>query len=189
MEKIILLNMIGYHYTSWENYTQIHDTGLTPYKIKDKPFRSYGLHDIKGVWLWANQLVKESHWGTVILQLQKKKTEHVVQLKCEFDFATRLMYKGNGEVHVSHLGQLTNSKGPIFTYHEAEPVYITTVPILPSNIQLIDIYAWKDLPRLMAADGCQKLADLLPHIENMPPLEQEKVEVPTNQWEPEFQYD
>lgn len=77
--------MIGYHYTSVENYERIRIEGLAPYWIKKKDLELWFSDGIHGIWLWKNDLSGTDHLGSILWQLVTKASTRIVKLRVEYE--------------------------------------------------------------------------------------------------------
>lgn len=137
--------MIGYHYTSLENYRHIRTEGLRPYVI-DKPDLA-ALGPILGVWVWSRPLLGNEHVGSILWQTMTKNTTHVVQLAVEYD-SRSLLYRDGKPVEIQHDGKLGS-----WVYHESTPAIVITETIPPDQITKVGEY---DLDMLFRLDTTQK---------------------------------
>jgi hypothetical protein len=128
--------MVGYHYTSLENYRQIQKHGLEPYKIRKPELEPYNwTGTVKGVWVWQQDLTDVSEAGTVIFQATSKNTTEVVKLRVEFDGSDRLR-GGESALTALHKGSL----GDDVVYHTHEPAWIVLKKIPSKNITLVKTF-------------------------------------------------
>jgi hypothetical protein len=126
--------MIGYHYTSWENWLTIRETGLRPYHIEEEKLSGYFPGGVNGTWMWRRNLRGWSHLGTVLYQASSKASTRIVKLKCRFPVASVLSLDGM-TVKVVHRGKIGN-----WLYHEAEPAFIVMTTIPPGLIEAVGDY-------------------------------------------------
>ncbi len=131
--------MIGYHYTSFENWQHIRETGLKPYAIHHPEIvNAYSnmAQQLKGIWIWTSKLQGLDHAGAVIFQAGTKASAHIVQLSVEYDDADRDMNLSRPAffdlTHMGHIGRLQ--------YHYAAEATILFRAIPLSRIGLIGQY-------------------------------------------------
>ena len=123
--------MIGYHYTSYENWKGIKRDGMIiPYPVEDLKNTIIGMRN--GIWLWKNKPKGKNHVGLIIDRVAKKNTTKVVVLECEFD-SNDILRNGNKLIEMRHRGDIGN-----FVYHKRFPSYIITKPIV--RFKLLKIY-------------------------------------------------
>lgn len=133
--------MIGYHYTSYQNWLEIQQTGLRPYHIPEEKLDCYFPGGVQGIWLWKSDLTHWSHVGTILFQVGSKGVPHVVKLRCQFR-GDALLRWGSKNVVLGHRGAIGE-----WMYHADEPACIVMDTIKPKNIRLAGEY---DLVKLLA---------------------------------------
>jgi hypothetical protein len=126
--------MIGYHYTSAENYEKIRTEGLAPYWIKKKDLEAYFEGGIHGIWLWKNDLSGNDHLGSVLWQLMTKASTNIVKLRVEYEEADQYVKHGS-PVEILHGGRLG-----VWHYHDRVPAVVIGKPIPPERIAVIAKY-------------------------------------------------
>jgi len=126
--------MIGYHYTSAENYEKIKIEGLTPYWIKKKDLELWFADGIHGIWLWKNDLSGTDHLGSILWQLMTKASTNIVKLSVEYGDADRYIRYGE-PVEIEHDGRLG-----VWDYHDRVPAVIVGRPIPSDRIALVAEY-------------------------------------------------
>lgn len=126
--------MIGFHYTSFENWQKIQKIGLKPYLIDKSELRTIGIPPIKGIWLWANEPTKLSQLGTIIYQISRKNSVKIVKLAVVYNENDRFRFKGL-QVNLYHIGKIEN-----YVYHSKEEGLILTKPISARNIILLETF-------------------------------------------------
>ena len=134
--------MIGYHYTSAENYKEIKTEGLIPYWIKKKDLELWFAEGIHGIWLWKNNLSDADHLGSILWQLMTKASTNIVKLSVEYKEAD-LYVKYGCPVEIEHDGRLG-----VWDYHDRVLAVIIGKPISPDRITLVGEY-----------DLCQRVAE------------------------------
>jgi hypothetical protein len=139
--------MIGYHYTSFDNWLQIQKEGLIPYEIHKQELEKYFPHrKLMGIWVWTGRFYGEPHAGSVIYQVAYRATPHVVLLSVGYDEKDILKYHWPdgrwGDVRISHDGHVEK-----WIYHTGvEESVLVTKPIPPKKIHLVREY---DLVKLL----------------------------------------
>jgi len=138
--------LIGYHYTSAENWASIKKEGLKPYSIKKMGLIPYfGTKSISGIWMWRSRQFGISHAGSIIFQIGTKATSKVVLIALKYKIDDCLHYEEEGEkclVTLHHDGFIEN-----YQYHqcrECEKACILTRPILAKDIELVNAYCLAD---------------------------------------------
>lgn len=126
--------MIGYHYTSAENYEKIKAEGLLPYWIRKKDLEAYFENGIHGIWLWKNNLSGTDHLGSVLWQLMTKASTNIVKLRVEYEEEDQYMWHGY-IVEIEHDGRLG-----VWNYHDRVPAVVIGKPIPPDRITLVAEY-------------------------------------------------
>jgi len=136
--------MIGYHYTSEENWKKIQKEGLLPRKI-DRPEWLYllGVTSVTGVWVWQNKLEGLSHAGTVIYQMATKATTRVVMLKVEYN-VDDVFKIHDKEVNLKHKGEIQK-----LIYHYDEEAFVVKQIIPPENIELLQVFDLVDALKII----------------------------------------
>jgi len=134
--------MIGYHYTSYDDWLQIKKDGLVPYLIYKPELQKYFPNQaIMGIWVWKQRFHGAPHAGSVLHQVAFKATPHVVLLSVDYSPNDILKYqwpetKEWGEVNLTHDGNIEQ-----WIYHTGkEESVIVTKRISPSHIKLLKEY-------------------------------------------------
>lgn len=131
--------MIGYHYTSFENWQRIRHEGLRPYVLR-KDIVSDG---VPGIWLFLNQQYDESHAGCIFFQIKTKRTFHVVELQVNYR-QSWCRRNGWNDFEILHEGMITDDRGGLIGYyHKDARATIAWQPIPPECIQLVGEYEFK----------------------------------------------
>lgn len=130
--------MIGYHYTSFDNWQKIKTEGLSPY-VFYKPETADIIPEGKffGVWIWRRRFRGMSHVGSIMYQVSTKKTPKIVLLKVRYRKEDRMANPyGEGIVSISHTGTFGE-----FAFHTGvEKSYVIVKPIPPEQIKLLEVY-------------------------------------------------
>ena len=128
--------MIGWHYTSYENWLKIQTEGLRPYPIsKPDLARFYPDATVMGIWAWIDRPVGLAHAGNCVYQMATKGVSKVVMLKVRYDKKDTV---GPGGFHLlfhhdGHIEQLV--------YHDgSQTAYVVGVPIPPEDIELVEVF-------------------------------------------------
>lgn len=133
--------MIGYHYTSYDNWLQIQKEGMFPYRIRKPEIQHYfPKKKIMGIWIWRERFHGIPHAGSVLYQVAYRATPHVVLLSVEYEPNDILKYQWPdgrwGDVCINHDGHIEK-----WIYHTGkEESVLVTVPIPPSKIHLVRDY-------------------------------------------------
>lgn len=143
--------MIGYHYTSQENWEKIKNEGLTPYLITNMEIY-HGLHSmlheqfdkIFGIWVWEREQDPLSHMGNVIRAAVVHGATRTVLLKVKFPDSAILRVKGR-RIHMVHEGSIEK-----LVYHKDEGAYILSEPVPSDKIEMMQSF---DLVELLRRSG------------------------------------
>lgn len=151
--------MIGYHYTTKENWEKIQVEGLIP-QVVTSPGLLQGLEqdwgsklpEIRGIWTWERPQVGIQGMGHVMLIHDRHKSENIVELSFEYDLdkdtyvPKKVPEYPRRYLQIWHDGTLEigKYKGP---YHKNEPVRLVTEPIAPERITLIQQYDFAEVKR------------------------------------------
>lgn len=141
--------MIGYHYTSLENWKKIRKQGLKPYPITNEQFKLFNKDNpktIDAVWLWTRRFEGKPHIGAILYQFATKNDMSIVHLECEWYWhqQARIMDE-DGEMCPFELGH----EGTIglTTYHDPDihksRLINETIP--PKRIKLLKVYDLEEL--------------------------------------------
>jgi len=90
--------VVGYHYTSLENYRRIQHEGLKLYPLR-KEFHQWVT---QGIWLYTEQQDRLSHLGCVAWQCRTKGTKDVVLLQVKYIYKDRVTPDGKHTFTVKH---------------------------------------------------------------------------------------
>jgi hypothetical protein len=134
--------MVGYHYTSAENYEKIKVKGLLPYWIKKRELESWFPSGIHGIWIWKHDLSGNDHVGSILWQLMTKSSTTIVKLRVEYDESQRFCFHGI-PVEIDHDGRLGE-----WVYHDRIPAIVLVEPVPPERIALVGTY---DLEKRLSA--------------------------------------
>lgn len=142
--------MRGYHYTSWENWQTIKETGLLPYEIRNPQIRKILPPEdlsIKVVFTFKNWKRGEiAHYGQLLWAMMHRHNLHLVVLSYEYE--KKDIYRwGSPEYEIItsyHDGELSTSYGEPWTFHRKEPMDLLLVPIPPEKITIEAEYNFKE---------------------------------------------
>ena len=129
--------MIGWHYTSLENWERIRREGLRPYRIT-KPTLLQWYHDatVQGVWVWNERQTGVSHAGSILWQVAGKAVQKVVMLRVTYN-GDNIVGPGDGNRLLLHHDGVIGD----FPYHDGtQDAYIVGVAIPPDDIELVEVY-------------------------------------------------
>jgi len=129
--------MLGYHYTSYENYCKIKSEGMHPYIIyRDELLEFIGVAKTTGIWLWPKLPFGISHCGCIIHQVATKGTAEVVLLAVEYEIDDLLRVDDKNYIVLHHYGTIGG-----FLYHNGQDIgVIVTKHIAPGKIRHICTY-------------------------------------------------
>jgi hypothetical protein len=126
--------MLGYHYTSIENYWHIASEGLVPYSINKPDLQPHFPDGITGIWLWKRDLVGDEHLGSILWQLMTKSSTRVVKLQVEYD-PTKLLMRQGEPIEILHDGRLG-----VWVYHTKTPAIVCSEVIYPKHIHRLETF-------------------------------------------------
>lgn len=138
--------MIGYHYTSYQNWLNIMNKGLRLQHIDKPELKKWFPDGVDGVWVWERELSPIDELGSVLWQLQSKTRTKIVKLEIEFHYG-QWLYWHDPETHSQMSVSLTHT-GVMgdYLFHPGSPVArILTEPVLPENIKLVRVFELLDL--------------------------------------------
>ena len=134
--------LVGYHYTSWENWKQIRETGLHLYMLERPEFPEEYRQQM-GIWVWQENVSGLSHCGQIIYHMAKKASTRIVKLQVLY--REESIFRGKlgesfGRIRIGHRGTIQN-----LVYHEDEPAWIIKEPIPADRIKLVCVYDLFDM--------------------------------------------
>lgn len=142
--------MIGYHYTSFENWTKIKVEGLKPVSRTKKQLdiiKYFG--DVPCVWIYTRKAQGVGHFGNFIWHLADKNTTKVVMLEVTYDKEDELpslpAYYGK-QINLTHWGNIGQ-----FQYH-VEPFTLLANMITPERLQLREMVDFDTIHGTLYAD-------------------------------------
>lgn len=132
--------MIGYHYTSAENYEQIKVEGLIPYPLTNPNLVDNPLIPSRGIWVYCHPQPPLSHAGCIVWQAVRKKTDRVAYLRVAYSFLDRLSPEANQEASFwpGRLLHTLSIEG--VELHRGVPAHLLHRRISPDQIWLIEMY-------------------------------------------------
>jgi len=136
--------MIGWHYTTWENWLKIKEEGLKPYPIVKPEFKAtFGTDTMHGVWIWRHRFNGRSHFGSIMYQMAYKDSDDIVILEVDYDEAT-ICAVPQGRISLTHTGNINN-----YNYHDgSEKSWVIACCIPPQSIRVFRRYNIKGLVEL-----------------------------------------
>lgn len=139
--------MIGFHYTSFDNWLNIQKNGMKPYPIRNVDFTEFfGVKRKKGIWVWEEPQEGLAHFGSVIYQVSSKASLKIVRLALEYDFDRDVLkspWSDEQSFLLSHTGNIGN-----LDYHDGtQKARLLVNPVPTEKIWLVDEY---DLLELLA---------------------------------------
>lgn len=81
--------MIGYHYTSWENWVGIRSQGMRPQWITEEGIRVVS-KNTKGIWLYQSRLESEELLGMLLSVLGTKRCSCACELEVSYQSPERI---------------------------------------------------------------------------------------------------
>ena len=127
--------MIGWHYTSYDNWLNIRINGLKTYHIDKENLRKYYYNGVKGIWVWVKPQMDIGHAGCIILQAANKASTKIVLLEVNYFPSSRLTHNGS-LLLLNHDGNINN-----LIFHDgSEKAVIVQKKIKPKKIKLLEIY-------------------------------------------------
>jgi hypothetical protein len=148
--------MIGYHYTSYDHWRKIQQEGLVPYRIDaDDLLQVLNLPYIDGMWVWARQLYRKAHIGSLLYHALHKYSTHLVLLQVVYTqndmFQTETMWQPLSkalcvmkndprDAFYCYHDFPDRSHPHIGLWHDKEPGVILSASIPPESITLIGDY-------------------------------------------------
>ena len=136
--------MVGYHYTTANNWRKIKSLGLIPYEIKKEEFKSYGFKNgsCTGIWVWTSRMYGKAHIGSLLWQIATKDAFNVVLLKVNYNRNDIVQFGTFGRI-LQHSGAVEN-----FVYHDGtQESVLVTKPILPIDITVVKKYYLRNIVR------------------------------------------
>lgn len=128
--------MIGYHYTSADNWNKIQRDGfLTPYPMKQPDLLTAFPNGVNAVWLWVNNPQGVSHAGNILYQVSRRATPRIVKLAVEYSPDQVLRGPMGERIQLSHHGHIDE-----WVYHDKDSSVLIRNPIPVSRIRLLKAY-------------------------------------------------
>ena len=142
--------MIGYHYTSFENWTKIKVEGLKPVsRTRKQPDIIKYFGDVPCVWIYTRKAKGVGHFGNFIWHLADKNTTKVVMLEVTYDKEDELQplpkYFMNSMI-LTHSGKVGQ-----FKYH-VEPFMLLGNMIPPERLRLCEMIDFNTINEVLYAD-------------------------------------
>jgi hypothetical protein len=135
--------MIGYHYTTYENWLKIKKEGLIPYDLDREEFEDILAKRVKGIWVWTRRFRGIDKLGTLMDRLGYKCRTKLVILEVTFNHKDMLHAYNGCRVYTYHTGSIGN-----LIYHKKAPSIIIIKRIPPENIKLCAVYDFKQFELL-----------------------------------------
>ncbi len=136
--------MIGYHYTTLDNWRSIQKNGLRPYRLPTHATETLGKEIEVGIWVWRKLPKNKNHLGNLIRVVAKHDSTKVCLLKISYT-KKDIFHLDGRPVQIVHAGNIER-----FWYHKDFPAFIISSPIPPEQIQLLGQY---DLVKLVNLGG------------------------------------
>jgi hypothetical protein len=132
--------MIGYHYTSADNWQSIRDDGLIPYLIDHPHIVHLGVGAVYGIFVWPKRPRGICHVGNIMFQVGSKGTTRIVRLEIAYTDRDIWTNIDGDRLRLVHHGALTASRAGLdsagMAYHVNEPAVILGRHIEPERISL-----------------------------------------------------
>jgi hypothetical protein len=125
--------VIGYHYTSWENWERIQREGLIPYTLTTPP----EVAGERAVWVFAEPFYGEADQWQATYTMTRHRTLKAVRLRVRYPRKDELDY------HIRHQGTVGG-----WAFHRDAPARLVGRRIPPCSITLDRVY---ELTQRMAA--------------------------------------
>lgn len=129
--------MIGFHYTSLSNYKKIQKQGMKPYLIDKPELNCHFKEKVRGIWIWCDEQVGVSEFGTLIFQLSTKCDLTIVKLEIDYDEEHLLVPENKmKDINITHYGAVGQ-----WQYHQGEERAVISVkPIDKDKIKLLKTF-------------------------------------------------
>lgn len=139
--------MIGYHYTSYENWQRIKYDGLKLNNITKPELFPYLLKKtVRGIWVWTHELEQRDELGTLLWVLSKEHTYRVSKLEVHYErgelltFFDELLW-ANRTFIMHHNGTIGD-----FEFHPGTPTaHIITVPVEADRVKCLQTFNFLSL--------------------------------------------
>lgn len=149
--------MIGYHYTSLENWNKIQVDGLIPYipteydlegvKVDHAELKTAFKNNLpECIWVWKYRLVQPTHLGTLLFQLLTKVSFEICVIKVSYGYSDILkpsILKLGQKYNYNHSGHLGAWK-----YHLNIPFELLKKRIPPNRLKLVQSFDFLQLTKL-----------------------------------------
>lgn len=132
--------MIGYHYTSFENWKKIRKEGMKPYLMDHKSIPQQIPEGKYAIYVWKRRLRGLDAVGSILHQVGTKGTKRVVLLKLTYTRDdTKSMFGSSMDLyHTGSVGELKFHK-----YKTQARLLFHAIPA--ENIELVETYNIMDL--------------------------------------------
>ena len=136
--------MIGYHYTTWENYQKIKRDGIKPTLLSEINQKEVG-EVVKGscIWVYVKEFTGLFLIGQIFYVSCKHNSTHIVCLKVSYPESDSATYLFKLENPMDKLC-LKHKLGGIGLYNHKDAVYdLITKIVPPENIECVN--SWNTL--------------------------------------------
>lgn len=144
--------MIGYHYTSWDNWLSIEQRGLHPYDLKKREITEALERDglIRGpvyaIFTWKRAQSGRELAGSIMFHALGKTCTRVVELKLTYAHDDRIWRCNGGAVDLFHD---MDDRGPGHCFwHRQVPAFLLKNPVPPKRIRLLRVFDLTKCERL-----------------------------------------
>lgn len=133
--------MIGYHYTSWQNWKRIRKEGLKPYLMQRSVAQSFYRDRIYAIYVWKRRLRGIDAVGSIIYTAGVRGCRKVVLLRAHYTRDDTKEPVSGSTMDMTHTGSVGNLK---FHNHNVEArLLFNTIP--PEKVDLVETYNIIDL--------------------------------------------
>lgn len=148
--------MIGYHYTTFENWIKIKVDGLLPsqpiqYDLPglqvDHQFlhKQFNFEMPDCIWVWKYELIQPTHLGTLLFQMISKVSFEIVVIEVKYSKWDQL--KPSTLMKGQHYSYFHNGNIGEWRYHKDVPFDLLKKRIPPNRLKLKDYYNFIELTK------------------------------------------
>jgi hypothetical protein len=148
--------MIGYHYTTIENWYKIQVDGLIPYIPVEYDLPGVKVNHIqlkkafngtvpKCIWVWKYQLTQPTHLGTLLFQVVTKTSFEICVIQVEYNQSDLLkppILRLGQNVNYTHTGEIGAWK-----YHSDVPFELLKKRIPSKRLRLVESFDFVTLTK------------------------------------------
>jgi hypothetical protein len=130
--------MLGYHYTTYDNWRRIQQHGLRPYSLTN--LIAHRPEASKGIWLWKRKPLAKNHLGNIMRCVACHNDTRVVLLEVSFSSEDVMRYGRTlmpslFDADLNHDGSIDN-----FHYHHNFPAIVLKHTVPPEQVKLLGDY-------------------------------------------------